>query len=320
MIAVLLLGAGCFEGAPRRHPLDPQGENFEDIGGISIQVTTFYGPRSGISNATVRIIPGSFYGETDVEGRVFIPDLASGTYTLDVEKTGYAPQSKVIDVSTGETASVEIPMPGLPEFLTIHIKTIHISRWWPPPEELFRLQIETGLGDRDGLADIEEVWLKIPGFDYRETLDVQTAPGLYTHTILETNLPVPLSALLGQEMILFARDRTGAINQSEKQSIFRVIDASPLAVLPQGLELLDTTAPELTWEPISEDYPFSYQVDVVRVDNNIQNLILSLSDISSDSSSVQTTPLPSGEYFWTVSVVDEFGNLSRSKEAGFRIP
>lgn len=317
---MLLFGAGCFEGAPRRHPLDPQGENFEDIGGISILVSTYYGPRSGIADATVKITPGSFFGETDASGRVFVSGLVSGTYSLTVEKAGYASQSQTINVNTGETANIEIPMPGLPEFTSIDISTLHISRWWPPPEELFRLQLETTLNDPDGLADIEEVWIEIPDFDYKETLTIQSSPGVFTHTILETSLPVRLPALLGRDMILFARDRTGAINQSEKQSIFRIIDASPLAVLPQGLQLLDTTTPELTWESISEDYPFSYQVDVVRVDNNIQNLILSLSDISSDSSSVQTSPLSSGEYFWTVSVVDEFGNLSRSKEAGFRIP
>jgi hypothetical protein len=31
-------------------------------------------------------------------------------------------------------------------------------------------------------------------------------------------------------------------------------------------------------------------------------------------------PLPTGQYYWTVSVLDAFGNQSRSKEAAFRIP
>lgn len=320
MLTALLMLAGCFDGAPRNNPLDPRGENFDDAGGLTVQVTTFYAPQQGLSDVAIQTDPGNFAGQTDASGTVFIPDLASGTYTITASRTGYAPQMATINVTAGEFATVSIAMPGMPEFLDIDINTIHISRWWPPPQELFRLNLHVEMGDRDGLADIDQVWFEIPALDYRAELAVQTTPGSFGRLIQGDSLPAALPALLGQDMFLYASDRTGAVNMSEKQAIFRVIESSPLANAPRDLSLLETNAPILSWEAVAINYPFTYTVDVVRVDNNIQNLVRSVPDISSDSTSFQLDALAAGEYFWTVSIVDDFGNTSRSREAGFRIP
>ncbi len=319
MTALLTL-SGCFEGAPRNNPLDPRGENFQDEGGLTVQVTTFYAPQAGLEGVTVQTDPGNFAGPTDASGSVFIPDLASGTYTLTASLPGYATQTTRVDVTAGEFSTVAISLPGLPTFSNIDINTVHISRWWPPPQELFRLDIQADLTDSDGLADIEEVWLEIPAFDFRVDLSTQTTPGRFGRLIQGDSLPTTLPALLGRDIFLYARDRTNSINQSDKQALFRVIETSPLAVSPRDLSLLDTTAPALSWEAAAISFPFTYKVDVVRVDNNIQNVVRSIPNIPSDSTSFQLNTLAAGEYFWTVSIVDEFGNTSRSREAGFRIP
>ena len=96
-----------------------------------------------------------------------------------------------------------------------------------------------------------------------------------------------------------------------------MISPTPLALSPEDLTLLSNDLPEFTWEPISLAYPFSYRIDIVRVDQNIQSLVQTISDIPSTAVSMQATDtLASGEYFWTISIVDEFGNMSRSREAG----
>ncbi len=319
LIAVLILGSGCFEGAPRRHPLDPQGENYQDAAGVTVQVTSFYSPLLPLSGATVRLTPGSFWGVTDERGQTFIEDLPSGSYTILVEKIGYASQSQSIQVTAGDDADLNVSLPGLPAFTHIDINSNHISRWWPPPEELFRLNVDVALDDPDGVADIEEVWLFIPDFEFNIKLGAPTEPGRYVVSFAENELPAPLSALVGHELVFYAMDRSDITNTSSPMTISRVIDTPPEAIAPIGLELLETDAPELSWESTPISFPHTYEVNVVRVDNNLQNVVLSFSNISSDNLSIQTSALPTGEYFWTVSVVDEFGNRSRSREAGFRI-
>ncbi len=315
----MLLGSGCFEGAPRRHPLDPQGENYQNVAGVTVQVTSFYAPLRPLSGATVRVTPGSFWGTTDAQGQTFIENLPSGSYTILVEKTGYAPQSQTIQVTAGDAASVDVRLPGLPAFTKIDINSNHISRWWPPPEELYRLNLDITLEDPDGVADIEEVWLFIPDFEFNIKLGAPIEPGRYVESLSENELPAPLGSLVGHELIFYAMDRSDITNTSDAITILRVIDTPPEAVAPIGLADIETNAPRLSWESTPVNFPYTYEVNVVRVDNNLQNVVLSISNISSDSLAVQTSALTTGEYFWTVSVVDEFGNRSRSREAGFRI-
>ena len=312
---------GCFEGAPRRHPLDPRGENFLDEGALAIQVTNFYPPRSGLAGVKVRVSPGLVTGETDPSGMVIIPSLSSGSYTLNVAKDGFAPQESTIDIKAGETKQVNVQLAGLPEFVRTQVSSIHIRRWFPPPDELFSIEFQTEIQDHDGLADIDSVWIDLPDFDYSHPLSLQTEPGHYAQRIPAEDLPVSIQALYGREFFLIARDRSGATNSSEPLHIIRVISPTPLALSPEDLTLLSNNLPEFTWEPISLAYPFTYRIDIVRVDQNIQSLVQTISDIPSTAVSIPAgEPLTSGEYFWTVSIVDEFGNLSRSREAGFRIP
>ena len=320
LAGVTLFVAGCFDGAPRRHPLDPQGENFMDAGGLSVQVTSFYPPQSGLSDATVRVSPGSFISQTDQDGRVFIPDLSTGTYTVTVEKDNFEARTQSINIVNGATGELTIALPALPIFVNIDATTQHISRWWPPPEEQYQLSINIIMEDNDGISDIESVAVEIPELGFTKNLTAQNEPGHYALVILENELSVSVASLLGRAIILSAQDRAGTTNVTSGLNLVRVIDQSPLAVAPQSLEVLSTTSPQLSWEAVSLNFPFSYRVEIVRVDDNVQNLIWSMRDISSDSLSVTTAPLPTGQYFWTVSVADEFGNLSRSREAGFRIP
>lgn len=315
-----LFVTGCFEGAPRRHPLDPQGENFVDAGGVSVQATTFYAPKSGLADVTITITPGSFIGQTGNDGRVFIPDLATGQYEITGTKQGFASQSSTIDVVNGETIETSIALPGLPAFESIQTTSTHISRWWPPPEEQFQLVITTDITDPDGLADIETVTLEIPALDAEYPLALQNEPGRYAVTLQENQLSLSLATLVGRELFLRANDRAGVTVVSDPLNLVRVIEGTPLAIDPQGLALLASNTPRLRWESLPLNFPFSHSVEIVRVDNNVQNIIWTAQNISADSLAVNTATLPTGQYFWTVSVVDEFGNRSRSREAGFRIP
>lgn len=322
LLVLVFIVAGCLDGAPRNHPLDPRGNAFTEEGTLALKVTNFYPPLNGLADVNVQLSPGSYIGKTDAEGALFISGLDTGIYELHIQKDGFAERKQSVEVVATETRFLDVPLPGLPVFTRLDIGTVHISRWWPPPEELFRIEIAAEIEDSDGLNDIDRVWLEIPDFNFADTFSVAPVrPGNYTHILRETQLPVSLPALLGHDIIIYARDRTKMIGSSESQNLFRVIDQIPLAGDPQGLALLPDPIPVFSWEPFSLEYPFTYRLDITRVDENIQSVVASISNIPSDSVSVTApAPLASGEYFWTVSIIDAFGNRSRSREAGFRIP
>ncbi len=304
----------------RTHPLDPLGENFENEGRLALFVTNFYLPRSGLAEISVNLSPGTITGQTDGEGR-FVSSLEEGMYEVLIEKDGYATIDTLIEITAGEVVNMEVALPGLPVFNDFEINSLHVSRWFPPPTELFSIQVDAMLDDQDGVADIDSLWVLIDSFNFREAVLVQSEPGRFVHSISSNGLAVSLNALLGHDIRLKAKDRSGTVSFSDTKSLVRVINDTPLAGEPDELQNVPDPQPLFTWQPIILDFPYTYRVDIVQVNDNIQSTVQTIQNISSsDTSVVASAPLSTGEYFWTVSVVDEFGNRSRSREAGFRVP
>jgi hypothetical protein len=70
-------------------------------------------------------------------------------------------------------------------------------------------------------------------------------------------------------------------------------------------------------------FSFTYTLNMSRIDAGISTPVWSVANVNSQISEYQypgggTAPtLTPGNYAWTVTVVDEFGNYSRSKESSF---
>ena len=112
----------------------------------------------------------------------------------------------------------------------------------------------------------------------------------------------------------------GAVASSSQQLV-RVVEDTPTTVAPRQGVLLDNGLPLLTWDPFPPQFLFTYRIDIFRDEAGVAVRVFQISDIAMDVTSRQLPiPLPTGAYFWTVTVIDEFGNQSRSKEAGFLIP
>lgn len=313
--------SGCLEDPTRDHPLDPMGENFIDEGTITLRVTNFYAPRSGLSNIAVSILPTGGAGITDEQGTYITTGLPGGEYTVKINQQGYAPVDTLIRVEAGQTTDVEVPLAGLPTFENVRLNSAHISRWFPPPEELFSLEMQALVSDNDGVLDIDSLWLTIPALGFVEHIFVQTEPGSYVHSVSAEQLPIGLPALIGQEVRIKAKDRSGVVNESGPLTLLRVIDETPSAVEPNNLEEQPDSLPSFTWAQINLPFPFTFQIDIVRSNQNVETIIQTIPNIPFNQLSIQALePIPSGNYYWVVSVVDEFGNRSRSREAGFRIP
>ncbi len=320
---VWLVGTtGCLPDAEHTNPLDPLSEDFENTGAIEGRTTRFYPPFSPLANAEVRLTPGPFITTSDADGRFVITNVPVGTYGVQALRDGFSSFMDTVSVSLGQTTSdVSLRLDGLPVVRSFVLRTIHVSRWWPQ-EDLYTLEIAANLEDPDGVGDVAEVWFEIASFDFARELAQTGVVGRYQLTMQADSLPVPtLHSLQGTEFLLYVEDAAGFVTQSSPRSIVRVIDETPIAEEPQGLTSVEDGRPLLVWEDAALPYASTYRIDVVLDQANVQNVVLTVTDIESEVTRYQVeTPLASGTYFWTVSVVDEFGNRSRSKEAGFVVP
>ena len=321
LTACILLGIGCLSDAERSNPLDPLSDDFEDEGTLTGMTTRFYPPHPAVRNAEVKLTPGPFITESDADGRFEFLEVPSGRYQITARKNGFISGKDSVTVVAGTSnRTVDLRLNGLPVVHTFELRAVHIDRWWPG--ELYQLEVAATIEDPDGLGDIDRVWFEIPEFGYAQDLKVTAISGRYQETISAQSLPGGnLHALQGKEIVVKVIDKVGFAVESAPRQIVRVIDMTPIAISPQAQEQVDDPAPLLVWEDAGLPFAYTYRIDVVLDQVNVQNVVQTITNIPAERTSYKLeTPLASGTYFWTISVVDAFGNRSRSKEAGFLVP
>ncbi|NBC17140.1 MAG: carboxypeptidase regulatory-like domain-containing protein [Bacteroidetes bacterium] len=323
-----LLWMGCLGEAPHDNPLDPESDAFQNEGGVMGTVTDR--AEAGLPDVDVRLTPATppasgpttFVTRTDAQGRYSFRDApADLRYRLEAHRDGYAPVIvDSVEVEPGRTATMPaLRLNALPVVSDLTLRTVHLSRWWP--NDLYFFEATATVADADGIVDVDSVWLSIPDLGFQVLLDPESGDQ-YTQRVAEDALPVSsLTALLGTPLRLGAVDRQGGSTVTPPQQFVRVIEEVPIAVQPSGDVAASTNPPTLTWEPTDLGFPFTYRVEVFRDEVNQAIQVLQVDGLSSTQTELTLSdPLPTGPYYWTVSVFDAFGNQSRSKEAAFRIP
>ena len=316
----LLLQLSCLNDAERKNPLDPKSEDFKNESNISGRVLTYYLPFSTLSGVEIELDPGAFVSKAGTEGDFLIRNVPPGRYTISARKEGFAVDSDTITVRLGETTFIELNLDALPIIQSVSINSCHISRNFPQ-NDLFFLEVAATVADPDGVGDIDFVEIEIPEINYLDTLDVTQTPGAFMKIIPESQLSVGnFLDILGRQIFLNALDRPGFKSSSQPESLARIIEKTPLTNSPNQGETLNDATPLLEWLSTDLLFDFKYRVEVVRVDFGLNTPVWSQPDIDKTNTSIAVSDsLVPGVYFWTVSVVDRFGNWSRSKEAPFRI-
>ncbi len=311
---------GCLNDADRQNPLDPQSPVFDNVGTVTGRTLTFYAPFTPLPEVEVRMAPAGLLTRSQSSGNFRFERVPAGSYEILATKDGFVTARDSVVVQAGQLASVELNLDGLPAFASARLTSNHTSRWFPL-DDLFALQVEARLSDPDGLSDIVLVELDIPELDFVDTLNVTETFGIFERTIVEARLPSRnLQNVLGHAVFLRATDRAGYQNTSEPIFLARVIETTPQTSAPQSFELLDSPRPTLVWQPATVDFNFTYDIQLFRVDFGLNTFVWGEQNIPDTTESIAVSmDLPDGTYFWTVSIVDEFGNASRSKEASFRI-
>ncbi len=325
-LALVVLASACLEDAERGNPLDPLSDDFVDAGQVSGRVVSR--SLSGVAAVTVRLEPGGLATTTDGTGSYSLQGVPSGDYTVVVEAEGYSTTASSVTVAPGVPATADFELNGLPMLAEWTISTAHISRWWPL-EDLFQIEITAVASDVDGIFDLDKVWLEIPDFSFADTLSSTAEVGTFAKTLPELGLPTTtIHSLLGRLMHISVRDKQDMTINSPSVQLVRVIDETPEAVDeafqtgPQDCLIEQPgvgAVPLIEWKPLFLPYSFTHRVDIVRVDAGLETPVERIDDISSSQTTAGAAPLPAGEYYWTVAVVDEFQNRSRSKQVGFCI-
>ncbi len=308
--AILFLN--CFSDAPRDNPLDPAN-------GISLsgKVSRFYS-NDAIPNATIRLKPGNQISITNGEGSYRFSDISPGMYSLTALTEGFASDTAEINIESN--SEINFSLDSLSYFRNISLTSSHMIHWFPP-DDMYSIHIETIGEDGDGSGDIDKVWFNIDQINFSDTLQ-RTAPGsnVFRGHIPALDMPIAnLQELIGIPIHFFIKDLPGYTNASTPFYISRIIEETPRLISPVGLSIISSDTIDFRWQAITTiQFPFSHKIEIFSIDLGLK--VDEISNINSDTSAyTYNTPLSNGDYYWVLYIVDEFGNLSGSKEGSFRV-
>lgn len=220
---------------------------------------------------------------------------------------------------SSEIIVIEAPAKDREANVNVTVRSIRIARW-ANPLDWVSLNIDAAVADSDG---VDTVWIMqdtsfIGGLNSRE--DGLHWSGEFQYIDLPGG---SVEALVGHPMSLYHRDNLGFVSASGPIFLIRVIESAPQTVFPVSGDTVETLEPELEWQPFNSQFKFTYLIKIVHISESYSpTTVYSDSLISPETFRYQVqVPLPAESRYllWTVSVMDEFSNESRSAESRFNV-
>jgi len=306
----------CVPDAPHDNPLDPDSPAFTNSGEVAGRVTSFYEPYIGIPGALVQVGPYGIAAWTKAGGAFSVAGIPSGNVSIIVSGAGYLSDTVEASVSAGRTVNVDVHLDALPVVSSCKVVTRKIDQWWPGP--VYSALVSGLVTDPDGPGDLAAVTLQVDTARFAMTYVIESQA--YQVTVNASALPQGnLEWLVGKTFSVVARDKPGGTTMGKGFQITRIIQDAPVPIFPTALDTA-TASPEFIWVRPSLPFSYTYKLELFRLDLGLPSLIWSISNLSAAVTQYRYPDrLSAGLFFWTISVVDEFGNLSRSKEASFLV-
>ncbi len=272
----------------------------------------------GIGSALVTLLPLNIATRTDANGYfAFSTKIATGNYTLTVQKENFVTDTLQLSFKVDEQQTISFLLNGFPVITSSQVITQKIDQYFPGP--IYSATFTATVADPNGDVDITSVWLSV---------DTLRFPMLYVVTenkfqviILPENLPSnTIEVLIGKNMYIAAKDTQQVVGKSAPITVTRIIETGATPLYPKYTDSTVTSTPEFKWSAPSVSFNFTYTITVVRQESGTETIKWSKEKLGSYLVSYpypNVSPLQKGNYFWTISIVDEYGNISRSKQSPF---
>jgi hypothetical protein len=320
IISVLLFG--CVDNAPRDNPLDPLSPSYSANGTLSGKII-IAGISTPLGGVTVTELSGMISVTTDSSGLFLFTKLSQGNHRFICTKQNFTNDTFSVEIRPSETATITRGLNGAPVVNSQQILTRKIDQYFPGPQ--YFVDIAATVTDPNGVADLDSVWFSVDTLLFPLSYSVNSKN--FIAAIYKYQLPTnTIQWLVGKPLKIISRDRNNAVNAGSPFYVTRVIESSATPkYFTSAANDTATSTPLFTWTPPNVTFHYSYTIIVSRVESGTQTIVWLFSGLNSFFEEKQyptdgsIAPLPSGNYVWTITVVDDFGNYARSKEASFTV-
>ena len=325
ILCMLTAIIGC-KDAPHDNPLDPNSLQYFGTAPVKGRILLL-NQNSPIAAASVTSLEDGVSVLSNSEGNFGFNSLTIGIQTLVCTKENYVPDTIQIVLQGKITSDITFELNGAPYILSQDIVTRKIDQYYPSTQ--YFVDITASVGDPNGITDVDSVWFSVDTLLF--LMDYSVTAKQFQSTIYKYDLPTnTIQWLVNKPLRIRSKDYSNAVNLSSPFYVSRIIENTAVPVYPTintATQQKDTTGslPLFRWSPPDVTFNFSYSLVLSRVVSDIRSVVWTYTNLNSSNVQLQYpsddtgSPLAPGEYVWTISVVDDFGNYSRSKEAPFTV-
>lgn len=319
LCSLMLIQTGCAPDAPHDNPLDPRSPDYRNAGDLTGRVLSLSLPYTGISGALVSIEENGSSQLTSSDGSFNFADAPSGNIALIISKSSYMSDTLHVTVPVGGSYNAVIHLDALPQISGAKIVTTKIDQWWPGP--VYLATITATITDPDGLGDVVDSTVRVRIDSLSFAMDYTGGTGSFGATINASALPgQDLQWLIGKECYILAADRENGTSQEGPFYVTRIIGSEPGPTSPVSPDTT-TAQPTFEWNPPPVSYEYTYFLQIFKINAGTPSQVGSTITLGENYVSYNyPDTLGAGEYFWTIGIMDQYGNSSRSKEASFVVP
>jgi len=322
-ICYSILLFGCVGDAPRDNPLDPLSAKYREEGSVTgrtiiVKQTIGSEERAGVAGVSVYNVEKKIFVITDSAGYFSFNNLSEGMHTFICTKRNFTSDTFEVQIQPGKSTSVERFLNGAPVVLSQSILARKIDFISFNPK--YFVDVEAVVTDPNGINDLKLVWFKVKDSLY--AMDYFPNLGKFLVTLDKSRFPTnTIQWLTGDTLQIVSEDGSGAMNISDPFFITRIIENSSTPLSPTSSDTIPKNSLVMKWKPPDVAFNYTSTVAIIRADPENETVVMTIPGLTSfyeqypydDAVLLQDE----GKYYWYVTIVDEFGNYSRSKEAYF---
>jgi len=317
---IALLWTQCTQDAPRDNIFDPESDLYSQSGSITGTITGKYPPYTPVPNLKIDLMENNTHAFSDAIGEFEFSKLMPGSYSLTISGDHYVTRADSVTILPGQETEWLVRMNGEPLITQVELITKHVAHWQPSEDE-YVLEAVATISDLDGELDIDSVQFQIPGWSFDTLLTNRVSGGVFAGTFFNDAFGLnAFPELEGESIRLRCIDKSGDWGEWYQTQISRLIVSVPQTLSPAGLAVVDSL-PTFRWSHFDAGFQVNYQVDVFRLDESAIPQFVFASPVMADTTLQWQSPsdLANARYYWTLSVIDRYENVSVSKEAAFMV-
>ena len=331
----IIVNLGCEFNAVRDNPLDPEGEYYTPPRTVSGKITRQDGS-TAIADVNIILTPGYCAGYTDNSGNYTIQCPSPGEYTMTISHSEY--KSIVDDIYLPMTSGLVLnySMNAIPVIDSFTVTTQRLR--YDIDDDLYdqRVHIFANIFDPDGSSQMDSSQVEVYYLDEVTGL-TKVQDRIYEYLLSESSFPEgDIQNLFNIPFYVRVIDKDGDTTYSNPVELdmflnFSLDPQEPCIEWGTGI-INGTEIPSFIWEFPDFDTYFvhRYILSVIKTSNQTEVFNKTLYDTTANFFVDDTLyniatfeliedTLASGEYTWSVKLLNVSGDLTRSAIFSFEV-